>query len=136
MAQEKDDIGFYYLNLWCFNSAAAAASAAATTSTSSSAELRPDESEFEEEPTELDTVNSSGLFSIVGPDKLSLQYPSVNLHDHDVGVVQANKPAPSKRLAYYFEIFIKNAGAKGKIAIGFTTPGYSLRRQPGYVSVF
>lgn len=92
-----------------------------------------DDDDDEPVPTELDTVNSSGGFSIVLPDKLSVQYPSVNLHGHDVGVVQANCPAPVKRLFYYFEIYVKNAGAKGNVAIGFTTEGFNMRRQPGYV---
>lgn len=80
-------------------------------------------------------MNSSGGFSIVGPDKLSVHYPNVNLHGHDVGVVQANRPAPCKRLVYYFEISVKNAGAKGQISIGFTSPGFKLPRQPGYFLV-
>lgn len=129
MAQENDVIGLHFLELWRFNSKAAAAAATATTSTSSSA---TEDAEFEEEPTELDTLNSSGMFSVILPDKLSVQYPTVNLHGHDVGVVQANKPAPSKRLVYYFEIFVKNAGAKGQIAIGFTASGFKMRRQPGW----
>ncbi|CAI9114870.1 OLC1v1015684C3 [Oldenlandia corymbosa var. corymbosa] len=131
MAQENDAIGFYFLDLWRLHSKSAASAAAATTSSSASG-LSPEDSEFEEEPTELDTVNSSGGFSLVGADKLSVQYPSVNLHGHDVGVVQANKPAPSKRLIYYFEIYVKNAGARGQIAIGFTSPGFKMRRQPGW----
>lgn len=125
----KDLLGSYFLDLWC--------------DTSKTLALKPEtepESEFEEEeeesPTALDTVDSSGGFSVVGPDKLSLLYPSVNLHGHDVGVVKANRPAPLKRLLYYFEIYVKNAGAKGQIAIGFTTSAFKLRRQPGYVYCF
>ncbi|XP_027091706.2 ran-binding protein M homolog isoform X1 [Coffea eugenioides] len=129
MAQENDVIGLHFLELWRSNSKAAAAAATATTSTSSSSK---EDAEFEEEPTELDTFNSSGMFSVVLSDKLSVQYPTVNLHGHDVGVVQANKPAPLKRLVYYFEIFVKNAGAKGQIAIGFTASGFKMRRQPGW----
>lgn len=64
-------------------------------------------------------------------DKLSVKYTNVNLHGHDVGAVQANKPAPVKRLVYYFEIYVKNAGAKGQIAIGFTNESFKMRRQPG-----
>ncbi|XP_059631945.1 ran-binding protein M homolog [Cornus florida] len=88
--------------------------------------------EEEEVPTELDTVNSSGGFAVVLPDRLTVQYSSVNLHEHDVGAVQANRPAPVKRLVYYFEMFVKNHGAKGKVAIGFTCEGYNMRRQPGW----
>ncbi|CAL5387736.1 unnamed protein product [Camellia sinensis] len=86
----------------------------------------------EESPTELNTINTYGGFLNVFPDKLSVQYTNVNLHGHDVGVVQANRPAPVKRLVYYFEIYVKNAGAKGQTAIGFTTEGFKMRRQPGW----
>ncbi|KAJ0085139.1 hypothetical protein Patl1_07189 [Pistacia atlantica] len=89
------------------------------------------EEEDEEAPTELNTINSSGGFRVVSPDKLSVKYTSVNLHGHDVGVVQANKPAPVKRLVYYFEIFVKDAGAKGQVAIGFTNDSFKMCRQPG-----
>jgi Ran-binding protein 9/10 len=133
MTPETDVIGSYFLELWRLNSKAASAAATATTSNSTSG-MSVEDSEFEEAPTELDTLTGSGGFSIVGPDKLSVQYPNVHLHGHDVGVAQANKPAPSKRLIYYFEIFVKNAGAKGQMSIGFTAPGFKLRRQPGYVN--
>ncbi|XP_021601534.1 ran-binding protein M homolog isoform X2 [Manihot esculenta] len=86
----------------------------------------------EDEPTELNTINSSGGFLVMSTDKLSVKYTNVNLHGHDVGAVQANKPAPVKRLVYYFEIYVKNAGAKGQIAIGFTKEGFKMRRQPGW----
>lgn len=87
--------------------------------------------EDEEAPTELNTINSSGGFVVVSTDKLSVKYTSVNLHGHDVGVIQANKSAPTKRLVYYFELYVKDAGAKGQIAIGFTSEGFKMRRQPG-----
>lgn len=90
-----------------------------------------DMDEDEEAPTELNTINSSGGFLVVSPDKLSAKYTNVNLHGHDVGVVQANKPAPVKRLVYYFEIYVKDAGTKGQIAIGFTSESFKMRRQPG-----
>lgn len=91
-----------------------------------------DMDEDEESPTELNTINSSGGFLVVSPDKLSARYTNVNLHGHDVGVVQANKPAPVKRLVYYFEIYVKDAGTKGQISIGFTTENFKMRRQPGW----
>ncbi|CAM8992640.1 unnamed protein product [Rhodiola kirilowii] len=86
----------------------------------------------EECPTELNTFNSSGGFMVVANDKLSVQYTSVNLHGHDVGVVQANCPAPVKRIVYYFEMTVKNAGVKGQVAIGFTTDSFKKKRQPGW----
>ncbi|GER37827.1 SPla/RYanodine receptor (SPRY) domain-containing protein [Striga asiatica] len=119
----KDLIGSYFVDLWSHTSQ--------TLALNPENEPEAEEDEAEESPTALDTVNSSGGFSVVGPDKLSLLYPSVNMHGHDVGVVQANRAAPSKQLLYYFEIYVKNAGAKGQISIGFTTAGFKLRRQPG-----
>ncbi|KAL3830314.1 hypothetical protein ACJIZ3_019116 [Penstemon smallii] len=115
---QKDLIGSYFLSLWHKNS--------------KTLNLAPKSEEEEELPTALDTVKSSGGFSLVGPDKLSVSYPTVDLHGYDVGVVQANFPAPSKQLLYYFEIHVKNAGAKGQIVIGFTTPSFKLPRQPGW----
>lgn len=87
----------------------------------------------EESPTELNTFNSSGGFMIVSTRKLSVRYTSVGLHGHDVGVVQANVPAPVKRIVYYFEMTVENAGAKGQVAIGFTTHSFKKKRQPGLV---
>ncbi|KAK8677702.1 hypothetical protein V6N13_143227 [Hibiscus sabdariffa] len=83
---------------------------------------------------ELVRIGSSKAqgFLVVAPDKLSVKYTGVNLHGHDVGVVQANNPVPVKRLVYYFEIYVKDAGVKGKIAIGFTSEGFKMRRQPGW----
>ncbi|KNA26020.1 hypothetical protein SOVF_000080 [Spinacia oleracea] len=88
--------------------------------------------ENEDLPTELNTINSSGGFLVVSTDKLSVQYTSVNLHGHDVGVIQANYPAPVKQLSYYFEMTVMNAGTKGQIAIGFTNESFKMRRQPGW----
>ncbi|XP_027355305.1 ran-binding protein M homolog isoform X2 [Abrus precatorius] len=93
---------------------------------------KEEEEEEEEAPSELNTINSSGGFVLVSTDKLSVKYTSVNLHGHDVGVIQANKPAPTKRLIYYFEINVKDAGVKGQIAIGFTSETFKMRRQPGW----
>lgn len=90
-----------------------------------------EDDDVEESPSELNTINSSGGFVVVSTDKLSVKYTSVNLHGHDVGVIQANKSAPTKRLVYYFEIHVKDAGVKGQIAIGFTSENFKMRRQPG-----
>lgn len=91
-----------------------------------------EDDDVEESPSELNTINSSGGFVVVSTDKLSVKYTSVNLHGHDVGVIQANKSAPKKRLVYYFEIHVKDAGVKGQIAIGFTSENFKMRRQPGW----
>ncbi|XP_058763166.1 ran-binding protein M homolog [Vicia villosa] len=88
--------------------------------------------EKEESPTELNTLNSSGGFVVVATDKLSVKYVNVNLHGHDVGVIQANRVAPMKRIVYYFEITVKDAGVKGQVSIGFTTENFKMRRQPGW----
>ncbi|KAK9743286.1 hypothetical protein RND81_03G229200 [Saponaria officinalis] len=83
-------------------------------------------------PSELNTVNCSGKFIVVSPDKLTVQYTIVNLHNHDVGVVQANHPAPVNCLTYYFEMKVLNSGAHGYIAIGFTPVDFQMCRQPGW----
>lgn len=93
------------------------------------------EDDEEDSPTELNTINSLGGFVVVSPDKLSFKYTGAGQHGYDVGVVQANKPAPSKRLAYYFEIYVKDAGVKGRVAIGFTTDNFRIGRHPGLVFV-
>lgn len=130
-------ISSYFLQQWRHNSQTLTLSSTLSNPGTESDSARPDleyEDEGEEFPTELDTVSSSGGFSVVGPDKLSVLYPNVNLHGHDVGVVHANCAAPSKRLLYYFEMYVKNAGAKGQIAIGFIPSSFKVRRHPGYVS--
>ncbi|CAN8308074.1 unnamed protein product [Cochlearia groenlandica] len=93
-----------------------------------------EEEEEEESPTELNTINSSGGFVTVSPDnKLSIKYNGAGQHGHNVGVVQSNKPAPCKRLAYYFEIYVKDGGVKGRVAIGFTTDrSFLIGRHPGW----
>ncbi|KAK9270709.1 hypothetical protein L1049_026292 [Liquidambar formosana] len=118
MVNDNRDLGAYFLGLCRL--------------ASSQASGDTDMCEEEEPPTELNTINSAGGFSVVSPDKLSVQYTSANLHGHDVGVVQANRPAPVKRLVYYFELYVKSAGAKGQISIGFTNEGFKMRRQPGW----
>ncbi|KAG8071042.1 hypothetical protein GUJ93_ZPchr0006g44393 [Zizania palustris] len=90
--------------------------------------------EAEPEPSELNTTNSSGLFAVVSTDRMSVKYLGVNQHGHDVGVVQANLPAPTRRAVYYFEMSVKNAGQKGQTSIGFTTENFKMRRQPGWES--
>ncbi|TVU29703.1 hypothetical protein EJB05_21282 [Eragrostis curvula] len=93
-----------------------------------------EELESEPAPSELNTVNSSGLFAVVSTDKLSIKYLGVHHHGHDVGVVQADRPAPTRRAVYYFEMRVKNAGEKGQTSIGFTSEGFKMRRQPGWES--
>ena len=89
------------------------------------------ELEAEPAPSELNTVNSSGRFSVVSTDKLSVKYLGSHHHGHDVGVVQADRPAPTRRAVYYFEMSVRNAGYKGQTSIGFTNESFKMRRQPG-----
>ncbi|KAI4295020.1 hypothetical protein MLD38_040710 [Melastoma candidum] len=124
----RPDLGSYFLGL-------ARLSSARSPSTKSAARKQgegEEEEEGEPSPTELNTINSSGGFLVVSTDKLSIKYPNVHLHDHDVGVVQGNHPAPAKRLVYYFEIYVKDAGTKGQISIGFTSENFKMRQQPGW----
>lgn len=99
---------------------------------SGEAESSSTEIEAEEVPSHLNTFNSSGMFHMVSTDKMSVQYVGNPQHGYDVGAVQANCPAPTRRIAYYFEMTVKNAGQKGQVAIGFTTKEFNLRRQPGW----
>lgn len=118
MGNDNQDLGAYFLEICKLGSSRVSGNI--------------DMDEDEEAPTELNTLNSSGGFLLVSPDKLSVQYTNVNLHGYDVGVVQSNRPAPVKRLVYYFEIYVKSAGVKGQIAIGFTNDSFKMRRQPGW----
>jgi Ran-binding protein 9/10 len=90
-----------------------------------------EELEAETAPSELNTVNSSGLFAAVSTDKMSVSYLGTAHHGHDVGVVQADRPAPTHRAVYYFEMRVRSAGQKGRMSIGFTNEGHNMRRQPG-----
>jgi Ran-binding protein 9/10 len=90
-----------------------------------------EELEAEPAPSELNTINSSGLFAVVSTDKMSVSYLGTAHHGHDVGVVQADRPAPTHRAVYYFEMHVRNAGQKGQMSIGFTNEGFTMRQQPG-----
>ncbi|CAK8575272.1 unnamed protein product [Lathyrus sativus] len=116
---QKQDLGLYFLEL-------------CRRKVKEELEDYDGDDEKEESPTELNTLNSSGGFVAVATDKLSVKYVSVNLHGHDVGVIQANKVAPMKVLVYYFEITVKDAGVKGQVSIGFTSENFKMRRQPGW----
>lgn len=95
------------------------------------------EGERESSPKALDTEKSSRGFALVGPDRLSASYPHVSKHMHDVGIVQADCEAPQQRLVYYFEISVKNAGAMGRVSVGFTAAtSINSRHHPGYAYYF
>lgn len=82
-------------------------------------------------PKKLNTVNSSGGFTVISADKLSVKFGGPSFHYYDAGVVQSEVPAPTNCLAYYFEVYVNNAGDKGKIAIGFTTKDTEIVMRPG-----
>ncbi|CAN0890107.1 Ran-binding protein M homolog [Linum grandiflorum] len=79
---------------------------------------------------ELNPINSSGRFAAISTDKRSVKYSNVDRHIYDVGVVQANKPAPNCWL-YYFEMRVTNAGTKGNMAIGFSSEDFNMTSQIG-----
>eukprot|EP00898_Chlorokybus_atmophyticus_P007569 jgi/Chlat1/7813/Chrsp66S07270 len=88
----------------------------------------------DESPTELNTLNF-GKFLEVDKDKLSCRYrgPDIpNHHGNDVGAIQANRPVPTRRMVYYFELTVVDAGERGCIAIGFTDSTFNFKRQPGW----
>lgn len=93
----------------------------------------PDEEEddVEEEPTHLNT-NTCSLYLVVSTDKLTARYTVDGRHGNDVGAIQANRPAPSRRLLYYFEMTVKDRGQKGYTTIGFTDEHFKNSRQPGW----
>ncbi|KAJ7522175.1 hypothetical protein O6H91_19G086200 [Diphasiastrum complanatum] len=89
------------------------------------------EEEEEASPTHLNT-STCGHFLVVSTDKLSARYTGEGRHGNDVGAIQGNRPAPSRRLVYYFEISVKDRGQKGYISIGFTNENFKTSRQPGW----
>lgn len=90
-----------------------------------------EEDDVEEEPTHLNT-NTCSLYLVVSTDKLTARYNGDSRHDNDVGAIQANRPAPCRRLLYYFEMTVKDRGQKGCTTIGFTDECFKNSRQPGW----
>lgn len=95
------------------------------------ATLDDEEEEVEEEPTHLNT-NTCSLYLVVSTDKLTARYTGDGRHGHDVGAIQSNRPAPCRRLIYYFEMTVKDRGQKGYTTIGFTDEHFKNSRQPGW----
>ncbi|KZV57094.1 ran-binding protein 10 [Dorcoceras hygrometricum] len=118
----EEDVASYFLHLW--------------RQQSMSSKPNIDQTEWEaagqRSPTALDTEKSSNGFALVGPDKLSVSYPHVGIHEHDVGAVRANRAAPWKRLLYYFEVFVRRCFPRGRISVGFTASSFDLRHHPGW----
>ncbi|CAI5537464.1 unnamed protein product [Closterium sp. Naga37s-1] len=90
----------------------------------------PWESE-EPEPTELNP-SKCGQRLLLSKDKLSVTYTGNGTHNNDVGAIQANRAAPSQRAIYYFEIVVKDRGARGCVAVGFADASFKTCRQPGW----
>ncbi|KAJ0972122.1 hypothetical protein J5N97_020081 [Dioscorea zingiberensis] len=85
-------------------------------------------------PSVLDTMEGLGPFVKVSADKLTAWYTGFGGNYDDVGAVRADRPAPGGRIAYYFEMVVKNSGQNGFVAIGFGPKDFNLRRQPGWES--
>ena len=68
----------------------------------------------------------------VSKDKLCVQYIGKGTHNNDVGAIQADCPAPSDCLLYYYEMTVSDAGERGVIAVGFADLHFRLSRQPGW----
>ncbi len=90
-----------------------------------------EEEEEEEAPTHLNT-STCGHFLVISTDKLCAKYTGEGRHGHDVGAIQGNRPAPCRRLLYYFEMTVKDRGFKGYTTIGFTDEHFRNSRQPGW----
>eukprot|EP00959_Pyramimonas_sp_CCMP1952_P147842 3094026-Pyramimonas_sp.AAC.1 len=87
------------------------------------------EDEEEEGPSQFNTLNY-GNFLEVSTDKLSVRYVGDGAHDNDVGAIQANRPVPSQKLVFYYEVEVQDGGAMNKIGIGFSDKGFKHSRQP------
>ncbi|CAI5463452.1 unnamed protein product [Closterium sp. Yama58-4] len=85
----------------------------------------------EPEPTELNP-SKCGQRLLLSKDKLSVTYTGNGTHNNDVGAIQANRAAPSQRAIYYFEIVVKDRGARGCVAVGFADASFKTCRQPGW----
>ena len=82
-------------------------------------------------PTELNT-SSHPRYLAANKDKLTIRYVGKGNHTHDVGAIRTNRACPHRRLLYYFEMTIVDAGSRGCIAIGLADGSFELNRQPGW----
>jgi len=87
------------------------------------------EGAVEAEPTQINT-QTKPHFVEVHKDKLTVSYVGKGNHT-DFGAVQSNHPAPSRRVAYYFEVKVLDAGTRGNICVGLSDKTTLLNRQPG-----
>lgn len=84
-------------------------------------------------PSELNTIQTGHSVEI-SKEKLVARYTGEGRHNNDVGGVQANRPVPSKRLVYYYEVTVLDQGESSTIAVGFAEKNFKLTRQPGYAA--
>ena len=82
-------------------------------------------------PTELNT-SSHPRYLAANKDKLTIRYVGKGNHTHDVGAIRTNRACPHRRLLYYFEMTVVDAGSRGCIAIGLADGSFELNRQPGW----
>ena len=90
-----------------------------------------EEDQLEPAPSELNTA-SHPRYLVANKDKLTIRYVGKGNHTHDVGAIRANQPCPHRRLLYYFEITVLDAGSRGCIAVGLAGGSFELNRQPGW----
>jgi Ran-binding protein 9/10 len=91
-----------------------------------------DEEDLKEQiPTELNT-SSHPRYLAANKDKLTIRYVGKGNHTHDVGAIRTNRACPHRRLLYYFEMTVVDAGSRGCIAIGLADASFELNRQPGW----
>uniref|UniRef100_A0A0G4G877 B30.2/SPRY domain-containing protein n=1 Tax=Chromera velia CCMP2878 TaxID=1169474 RepID=A0A0G4G877_9ALVE len=83
-----------------------------------------------DEPSEINTRNHQH-FAEVLKDKLTVVYTGKGNHT-DFWCVQSDKPAPTERLVYYFEVDIIDSGTRGSIVVGLADKTFLLNRQPGW----
>ena len=82
-------------------------------------------------PSELNTVSKHHALQ-ASKDKLEVRYVGKGNHSHDVGAIRADRPCPQRRVLYYFEVTVLDAGLRGSIAVGLADSTLQLCRQPGW----
>ena len=64
-------------------------------------------------PSELNTVSKHHALQ-ASKDKLEVRYVGKGNHSHDVGAIRADRPCPQRRVLYYFEVTVLDAGTGEK----------------------
>ena len=85
-----------------------------------------------DEPLPSELSPSSYMHGLdLSKDRLTIRYVGEGRHGNDVGAIQADRPVPSRKAVYYFEVTVLDQGEMSRIAIGFSTKNFKLTRQPG-----